>query len=101
MGTENMIESGAGESSPQNKRAHREKKTWRAAEDLKSAALGLADDYTEKASKALDEAKDRVGALRDNGEDYVRQNPMKAVFAAFGVGFILGFIFRHSAPRRT
>ena len=31
MANENMIESGAGESSPQNKRAHREKKTWRAA----------------------------------------------------------------------
>ena len=101
MANENMIESGAGESSPQNKRAHREEKTWRAAEDLKSAALGVAEDYTEKASKALDEAKERVGALRDDTEDYVRQNPMRAVFTALGVGFMLGFIFRHSAARRT
>ena len=58
MANKNIIESGAGESSPQNKRAHREKKTWRAAGDLKSAALGVAEDYTEKASKALDEAKE-------------------------------------------
>ena len=101
MPNENMIQSGAGESSPQYKRAHREKKMWRTAEDLKSTALGVAEDYTEKASKALDEAKERVGALRDDGEDYVRENPMKAVFTALGVGFMLGFIFRHSLQQRT
>ena len=95
MANEDMIESSAGESSPQTKRAHREKKTWRAAEDLKSAARGVAEDYTEKASEALNEAKERVGALRDSGEDYVRQNPMKAVLTALGIGFMLGFIFRH------
>jgi ElaB/YqjD/DUF883 family membrane-anchored ribosome-binding protein len=94
MTNENMIESGAGESSPQNKRAHSKKEAWRAAEDLKSAVPAVAEDYTEKASKAWDEAKERVGALRDDGEDYVRGNPMKAVFTALGVGFMLGFIFR-------
>lgn len=90
-----MIESSAGESSPQTKRAHSEKDARRAAEDLKSAARGVAEDYTEKASKALNEAKERVGALRDSGEDYVRQNPMKVVLTALGIGFLLGFIFRH------
>lgn len=94
MANENMIESGAGESSRQNKRAQSEKEAWRAAEDLKSAAPGVAEDYIEKASKAWDDAKERVGALRDDGEDYVRENPMKAVFTALGVGFVLGFIFR-------
>jgi ElaB/YqjD/DUF883 family membrane-anchored ribosome-binding protein len=89
MANENMIESGA-----QNKRTQSEKEAWRAAEDLKSAARGVAEDYTEKASKAWDEAKERVGALQDDGEDYVRENPMKAIFTALGLGFMLGLIFR-------
>jgi ElaB/YqjD/DUF883 family membrane-anchored ribosome-binding protein len=95
MANENIIESGAGESSPQNKPAHSEKTTRRAAEELKSATRAVAEDYTEKASKALNEAKERVGGLRDSGEHYVRKNPMKAVFTALGIGFILGFILRH------
>lgn len=95
MANEDIIESGAGESSPQKKRAHSEKEARCAPEDLKSAAPAVAEDYTEKPPKAWDEAKERVGALRDDGEDYVRENPMKAVFTALGVGFILGFIFRH------
>ncbi len=55
----------------------------------------MAQDYTDKASEALDEAKQRVRTLREDGEDYVRENPMKAVFTALGVGFMLGLIFRH------
>lgn len=89
-----MIETGAGESRSQNKRTQSEREASRAADDLKSAARGIAEVYAEKASKAWDEAKDRVGALQDDGEDYVRENPMKAVFTALGVGFLLGFIFR-------
>jgi ElaB/YqjD/DUF883 family membrane-anchored ribosome-binding protein len=32
--------------------------------------------------------------LQDDGEQYVRENPTKAVFTALGVGFVLGLIFR-------
>jgi ElaB/YqjD/DUF883 family membrane-anchored ribosome-binding protein len=86
----------AGESSPQNKPAHGEREQWRPApEDLKSTVTAVAQDYTDKASEALDEAKQRVRTLREDGEDYVRENPMKAVFTALGVGFMLGLIFRH------
>ena len=96
MANENMIGSRAGESSPQNKRAQSEREEWRpAAEDVKSTVTAVAQDYTDKASKALDEAKQRVRTLREDGEDYVRENPMKAVFTALGVGFMLGLIFRH------
>ena len=90
------IGSTAGESSPQNKRAYREKDEWRfTSEDMKSTVTALPQDYTEKGSKALDEAKQRVRTLREDAEDYVRKNPMKAVFTALGVGFTLGLIFRH------
>ena len=30
----------------------------------------------------------------DDGKQYVRENPTKAVFTALGVGFVLGLIFR-------
>ena len=91
-----MIGSRAGERGPQNKRAQSETEKWRpAVEDVKSTVTAVAEDYTDKASKALDEAKQRVRTLREDGEDYVRENPMKAVFTALGVGFVLGLIFRH------
>jgi ElaB/YqjD/DUF883 family membrane-anchored ribosome-binding protein len=95
MTNENMVGSRASESSPPNKRAHSEREEWRpAAEDVKSTVTAVAQDYTDKASKGLDEAKRRVRTLREDGEDYVRENPMKAVFTALGVGFMLGVIFR-------
>ena len=90
-----MIGSSVGESSVGNKEGHGEEEAWHTAEDLKSAAPAVAKDYAEKAGAVLDEAKDRVRTLRQDGEDYVRKNPMKAVFTALGVGFVLGLIYKH------
>jgi ElaB/YqjD/DUF883 family membrane-anchored ribosome-binding protein len=42
----------------------------------------------------LNETKQRLRTLREDGEDYVRENPMKAVMTALGIGFVLGLIFR-------
>ena len=96
MANEDRIGSTVGESSPQDKRAQSKREERRpAAEDVKSTVTAVAQDYTDKADKALDEAKRRVRTLREDGEDYVRENPMKAVFTALGVGFVLGLIFRH------
>jgi ElaB/YqjD/DUF883 family membrane-anchored ribosome-binding protein len=66
----------------------------RAAEDLRSAATSMAGDYRDKATQAWDDAKVRVRTLQEDGEDYVRENPMKAVATALGIGFVLGLIFR-------
>ncbi len=33
-------------------------------------------------------------AAEDDAEQYVRENPTKAIFTALGVGFVLGLIFR-------
>ena len=84
----------AGESSPQNKRAQSESEWRSTSEDMKSTATALPQDYTDQASKELNETKQRLRTLREDGEDYVRENPMKAVFTALGVGFMLGVIFR-------
>jgi ElaB/YqjD/DUF883 family membrane-anchored ribosome-binding protein len=94
MANEDMIGSSVEGSSARNKGAHSEE-SWHTAEDLKSAASAVAKDYAEKGSAVLDEAKERVRTLREDGADYVRKNPTKAVFAALGVGFVLGLIYKH------
>ena len=66
----------------------------KAAEDLKSAAGAMAEDYRGRAEQAWGDAKDRARTLQDDGEQYVRENPTKAVFTALGIGFVLGLIFR-------
>ena len=93
MANEDMIGSSVGGSSARNKGPHSEE-AWHTAEDLKSAAP-VAKDYAEKAGAVLGEAKERGRTLRQDGEDYVPKNPMKAVFTALGVGFVLGLIYKH------
>ena len=64
------------------------------AGDLKSAAGAMADEYRGKAEQAWDDARERVRTFQEDGEQYVRENPTKAVFTALGIGFVLGLIFR-------
>ncbi|MGI8819664.1 MAG: DUF883 family protein [Chthoniobacterales bacterium] len=66
----------------------------RAAEDLKSAATGIAQEYRGKAEQAWGDATSRARTFQEDGEQYVRENPTKAVFSALGIGFLLGMIFR-------
>jgi ElaB/YqjD/DUF883 family membrane-anchored ribosome-binding protein len=35
-----------------------------------------------------------VRTFQQDAEEYVRENPTKAVFTALAVGFVLGLIFR-------
>ena len=65
-----------------------------AADDLRTAATTMAEDYRGRAEDAWDQARDRVRTFQEDGEQYVRDNPTKAVFTALGVGFILGLILR-------
>ncbi len=65
-----------------------------AAGDLKSAAGAMAGEYRGKAEQAWGDARDRVRTFQEDAEQYVRENPTKAVFTALGIGFVLGLIFR-------
>jgi ElaB/YqjD/DUF883 family membrane-anchored ribosome-binding protein len=65
-----------------------------AADDLRSAAGAVASDYRDKAEQAWGDARDRVRTFQDDAEQYVRENPTKAVVTALGIGFVLGMIFR-------
>jgi ElaB/YqjD/DUF883 family membrane-anchored ribosome-binding protein len=66
----------------------------KAAEDLRSAAGAIADEYRGRAEGVWDDALHRVRSFQDDSKQYVRENPTKGVFTALGVGFVLGFIFR-------
>ena len=66
----------------------------KAADDLRSAAGAIAGEYRDKAEQAWDNARDRVRTFREDADQYVRENPTKAVFTALGDGFALGLLFR-------
>jgi ElaB/YqjD/DUF883 family membrane-anchored ribosome-binding protein len=66
----------------------------KAAEDFKSVAGAFAGEYRGKAEEAWNDASDRVRSFQEDTEQYVRENPTKAVFTALGIGFVLGLIFR-------
>jgi ElaB/YqjD/DUF883 family membrane-anchored ribosome-binding protein len=61
-----------------------------AAKDLKPTAGAIAG----KVSQTLGDARDRVRILQEDSNQYVRENPTKAVFTALGIGIVLGLIFR-------
>ena len=65
----------------------------KAAEDFRSAAGSMADEYRERGKEVWDDALHRVRSFQDDSKQYVRDNPTKAVFTALGVGFVLGFNF--------
>ncbi len=66
----------------------------KAAEDLRSAARGVAEEYRGRAEEYWNDASSRVRTFQDDTEQYVRDNPTKAVLTALGIGFVLGLIFR-------
>ena len=66
----------------------------KAAEGLRSVAGATVDEYRARGKEVWDDALDRVRSFHDDGKQYVRENPTKVVFAALGIGFVLGLIFR-------
>ena len=67
----------------------------KAAKDLRSSAGAMADEYRGRLEEIRDDALDRIRSFQDDGKQYVRENPTKAVFTALAVGFVLGLMFRH------
>jgi ElaB/YqjD/DUF883 family membrane-anchored ribosome-binding protein len=64
-----------------------------AAEDLRSAAGAMADEYPGHAEGVWDDTRRRVHSLQDDSKQYIRKNPTRAVVTALGVGFVVGFTF--------
>ncbi len=75
------------------------------ARELRAAAEAKANEFRGKAEHAIGEARVkaehafgearvRARTFREDSEQYVRENPTRAIFTALGVGFLLGLIFR-------
>jgi ElaB/YqjD/DUF883 family membrane-anchored ribosome-binding protein len=65
-----------------------------AAGDLCSAAETTADQLRQQAETAFSEARKHAGTLCEQGEDYVRKNPLPSVLAALAAGFLVGVLIR-------
>ena len=89
----------------QNKLQSSKEHARKAAEDLKSAAGAFAEEYRGKAEQAWGEARgkaeqacgdgrSRPRTFQEDAEEYVRENPTRAIFTALGIGFVLGLVFR-------
>ena len=74
-------------------------------DDIKSTASAKADEYRAAASAKAEElrgqaeaawgdAKVRARTFQEDGEEYVRHNPTRAVLLGLGAGFVLGLILR-------
>jgi ElaB/YqjD/DUF883 family membrane-anchored ribosome-binding protein len=95
MGDENQMNQGPAVPPQAKEEAKRGLTHMRkAADDLRSAAGVMADEYRERGKEVMDDALHRVRSFQDDSKQFVRQNPTKAVFTALGVGFVLGLIFR-------
>ena len=66
----------------------------RQGEDLRSAADATAEEYRVLGKEVWDDALHRVRSFQKESRQYVRANPIKAVFTALGVGFVMGLVLR-------
>ncbi len=64
------------------------------AQELRSAAEEKAHEMRGRAETAYEQARVRARSLQKEGEHYVRENPMRGVLTALGVGFVIGLLFR-------
>lgn len=64
------------------------------AHELRSIAESKANEFRGRAEHAFDEARVRARTFQEDGEQYIRENPLRAVLTALGAGFVLGLIFR-------
>jgi ElaB/YqjD/DUF883 family membrane-anchored ribosome-binding protein len=95
MAHENQMDQGPGVPPQAKEKAERGVTHARkAAEDFRSAAGAMADEYRAHGKEVWDDTLHRVRSFQEDSKQYVRANPTKAVCTALGVGFVLGLIFR-------
>lgn len=64
------------------------------ASEFRETAEGKVHEFRERAEERYGEARARTRTLQEDGEAYVRENPMKAVVTALAAGFVLGLVMR-------
>ena len=64
------------------------------AQEFRANAGAKATEWRDYAQDYYGTARDRAKTFQDDSEVYIRENPMRAVVTALGVGFVLGMLFR-------
>jgi ElaB/YqjD/DUF883 family membrane-anchored ribosome-binding protein len=64
------------------------------ANDLRETLTERAGEYRERANRVWSDTSVRAHTLQEDGEDYIRENPLQAVGVALAAGFVLGLILR-------
>ena len=64
------------------------------AGEFRSSAVEQAEHLRQRAGEVYDDARQRVRTWRDEGEEYVREQPRTAVLTALAAGFVLGLIIK-------
>jgi ElaB/YqjD/DUF883 family membrane-anchored ribosome-binding protein len=64
------------------------------AAELKAAAETKAQELKGRAGEAYEQMRSRARTWQEEGEAYVRENPLRGVVTALGAGFVLGLLFR-------
>ena len=65
------------------------------AEHFKSVASDKVQHAKDTAQHQWEETRGKAKEIHVTAEDYIRQNPTKAVLGALGVGFLIGLIARN------
>ena len=64
------------------------------ADELRSAMQGKAQELKESAQTTWSDIRFKAKRWQAEGEAYVRDNPIKAVLIALGLGLLLGLLLR-------
>ena len=64
------------------------------AAEFRATAEGKVNEIRGRAEHAYTEARNRAQGFRGESEQWIKENPTRAVLTAMGVGFILGLMFR-------
>jgi ElaB/YqjD/DUF883 family membrane-anchored ribosome-binding protein len=64
------------------------------AHDLRETLTERAGEYRERANQVWSDTSVRARTLQEDGEDYIRENPLQAVGFALAAGFVIGLILR-------
>jgi len=64
------------------------------AAELRATAEAKTAEFRGKAEHAYADAAKRAQTLRGESEQWIKENPTRAVLTAMGVGFVIGLMFR-------
>jgi ElaB/YqjD/DUF883 family membrane-anchored ribosome-binding protein len=64
------------------------------AAEIRSTAEDKVHELRGKAEHVYSDARTRAQSLRGESEQWIRENPTRAVLTAMGVGFVVGLMFR-------